>query len=70
VLIPDPLVVELQKLIEDTESLRNRSQAGLVKVWTAVTRRPETEFRSALGRLSHDWQARFQALPERPSAVA
>ncbi len=66
----DPEVVELHELIEDTEDFKRPSQAGVVKVWTAVTRRPEGDFPSALGRLSPDWRARFDALPERPSAVA
>ena len=66
----DPEVVDLHELIEDTEDFKRPSQAGVVKAWTAVTRRPEGDFPSALGRLSPDWRARFDALPERPSAVA
>lgn len=67
---PDPEVVYLCELIEDTEDLRKPSRSGVVKVWTMVTKRSEIEFRALLGRLSPPWRARYDALPERPSAVA
>lgn len=64
------VVVELQEVIEDTEGLKGRSRSGVIKVWTAISRRPEVEFPSVLSLLPPEWQARFHALPERPSAVA
>ena len=67
---PDPEAAYLHDLIEDTEGLPKGCQAGVVKVWTMVTQRSEDEFLALLGRLSPSWRARYDALPERRSAVA
>lgn len=67
---PDPEVIDLQELIEENETFKNPSRSGVIKVWTSFHRRTEDEFHALLGRLTPSWRARFDDLPQRPSAVA
>lgn len=66
---PAPEIIELREMIEDTEDLKTASRSAVIKMWTYATRRPEDEFPSVFSLLPPEWQARFHALPERPTAV-